>query len=43
MTSRTLGRLCSARRMRALERAFLIDRAMQRARQRLATIVRATS
>ena len=40
MTSRTLGRLCSAGRMRAFESAFLIDRATQRARQQLAAVGR---
>jgi len=40
MTARTLGRLCSAGRMRAFENAFLVDRATQRARQQLAKSAR---
>jgi hypothetical protein len=49
MTTRTLGRLSAAGRMRAFENAFLIDRATQRAREQLAgagrgeTIPRAVS
>jgi hypothetical protein len=38
MTARTLGRLCEARRMKAFESAFLIERATQRARQQLAGV-----
>ena len=41
MTARTLGRLCTAGRMRALETAFLIDRSTLRARQQLSRIKKA--
>ena len=41
MTARTLGRLCAAGRMRALETAFLIDRATTRARQQLTALKKA--
>ena len=38
MTSRMLQKLCESRRMRALERSTLVDRATARARQQLTAL-----
>ena len=38
MTSRMLARMCESGRMRAVESAYLMERAMQRARRQLAAL-----
>jgi len=38
MTSRMLARMCDTGRLRAVESAYLIERATQRARQQLAAL-----
>ena len=38
MTARMLKRLCEAKRLRAFENAYLMERAISRARKQLASI-----